>query len=556
MAAAQAWKRPELAGQPELQKLNDELHDLRLDAGFPSARAIRDQIGVDAQGYSIVNHQAVLDIFQKPELPQLGRLELIVGALAENARRSDVASEIDRFKALWKQAVREAVMQASVKPPADETASDDDDGMGGVENASTSVPEGDAQASDGRTEDKQPSEAAASSQDDKAAAQFNYAQESLKGLIINAAQALWHDKDALRIFLGVVRRSEGFARMADALEERRPANATFYGIKSREFEVDRSVARLELVTLHRFLEEQRLKRNWSFTYMEAQTGIPSDEWIRWRSHDELPRREALIAFSHMAGLPLEDYVLLLGLWDAAYEVLKAQKAADELPSEISFAEAWAMRDQATPKMWALMGVGGDRLAVHGPDLTSGTAPAFVIAGPPKSGRSTALVNTALSLLAAGNRLVLAAPKPSPLRDLADRDGVVACFTQDDIKEDELKENLAGASPDEPMVLVMDDAEVLGDCEASRLLESLLRNGFDKGIALVLGGNEDEIAVGYRWPSKAKTAHRGLLLSPQKWNAGDLIGIRTGDTISTKRVTPGRGWLHLGDGKLLPVTVPH
>ncbi|MGW1047494.1 hypothetical protein [Streptomyces sp. NPDC002547] len=71
MVAAQPWKRPELADQPLLKKLNDELHDLRLDAGFPSARAIRDRVGRDAQGYWIVTHQAVLDAFQKSDLPQL-----------------------------------------------------------------------------------------------------------------------------------------------------------------------------------------------------------------------------------------------------------------------------------------------------------------------------------------------------------------------------------------------------------------------------------------------------------------------------------------------------
>jgi hypothetical protein len=39
--------------------------------------------------------------------------------------------------------------------------------------------------------------------------------EHLKSLIISTAQELWEDKDALRAFLNVVRRSEGFAKMAD-----------------------------------------------------------------------------------------------------------------------------------------------------------------------------------------------------------------------------------------------------------------------------------------------------------------------------------------------------
>lgn len=555
MAVAQPWKRPDLDEQPELKKLNNDLHELRLDAGFPSARAIRDRIGADAEGYWIVTHQAVLDAFQKPDLPQLGRLDVIVRVLAEDARRSDVDGEVDRFKVLWKQVVRETVAQASVRPPSDTTTSVDDEH---VEDESQSFKEPREQDTKDSGEGASHESSAGTetrTDEDRASAHFNYAQESLKGLIINAAQALWDDKDALRVFLGVVRRSDGFARMVDALEERRPANATFYGVESREFEVDHSPARLELVTLHRCLDRHRLKRKWSFTDMEVQTGVSADAWIRWYTRDELPEREALVGFSHMARLTLEDHVLLLGLWDAAHDVLEARKRSAVSPPGISFDEAWATRDPATPRMWLLAGVSDDGRDVYGPDLASGTAPAFVIAGPAKSGRSTALVNTARSLLAAGTRLVLAAPKPSPLRELADRDGVLECFTQDDIKQDRLKEVLSAASPEEPVTVVMDDAEIFEECDASPLLRSLLQHGFDEGTAVVVGGDEERLGRGFRWLDKVKRAHRGLLLSPQKRNAGDLIGIRTGDSISGNHVTPGRGWLHLGDGNLLAVTVP-
>lgn len=62
--------------------------------------------------------------------------------------------------------------------------------------------------------------------------------EHLKSLIISTAQALWEDKEALGKFFAVVRRSEGFATMADTLEqsEFRPAKPTFYGVKSKEFQ--------------------------------------------------------------------------------------------------------------------------------------------------------------------------------------------------------------------------------------------------------------------------------------------------------------------------------
>ncbi|MFE2185121.1 ATP-binding protein [Streptomyces sp. NPDC059455] len=554
---AQPWKRPTLVGQPDLKKLNDELHDLRLDAGLPSARTIRDRVGKDAQDYWIVNHQAVLDTFQKPDLPQWGRLEVIVRVLAEVGGHIDVDGEVDRFKGLWKHVVRETVAQASVQPPAD-SASADDDHVDDTADHSEESTEQDTRSSGGRAAEEPPASKETPPNPDRAAAQFNYAEESLKGLILNAAQALWYDKDALRVFLGVVRRSEGFAKMADAAEERRPANATFYGVKSREFEVSRSPARLELVTLHRRLDEHRLKRKWSFTDLEEQTGVSSDAWIRWYTHDELPEREALVAFSHMAGLQMEDHVLLLGLWDAARAALKAQQRSDVLPSEISFDAAWAMRDPAAPRMWALAGVGNvgdENLTAYGPDLASGTAPAFAVVGPSGAGRSTALVTIARSLLTSGTQLVLATPRPSPLRELADRDGVVACFDQDDVGHDELEEALSGASADEPIIVVMDDAEVLGECDARRVLRNLLEHGFDEGTALVLGGDEDRLRPRYPWLDRAKRAHRGLVLSPQERHAGDWIGIKTGDSVVGSSLTPGRGWLHLGDGNLIAVTVP-
>ncbi|MFC5889720.1 hypothetical protein ACFQ0M_49025 [Kitasatospora aburaviensis] len=62
--------------------------------------------------------------------------------------------------------------------------------------------------------------------------------ENIKSLIISTVQELWDDKEALEKFLGVVRRSPGFGPMADEFGKMtvRPANATFYGVRSKEFQ--------------------------------------------------------------------------------------------------------------------------------------------------------------------------------------------------------------------------------------------------------------------------------------------------------------------------------
>ncbi|HEY1174842.1 MAG TPA: FtsK/SpoIIIE domain-containing protein, partial [Phytomonospora sp.] len=230
---------------------------------------------------------------------------------------------------------------------------------------------------------------------------------------------------------------------------------------------------------------------------------------------------------------------------------------DVLPSRISFADAWAMRDPATAAgpLWALVGVGGDELTAFGPDLAQGI-PAFVIGGPAKSGRSTVLVNMARSFLAQGVRVVLAAPRPSPLRELEGQDGVLKVFTGRDIDEDELEALVESASPEQPVVVLVDDAEVHDDCDAEDVFKRIVERGAEEGLAVVIAGDEEEICDGFSgWQVEMKKARRGILLSPQDSSAGELIGIRTNRSMVGGSVTPGKGMLHLGSGEHVTVTTP-
>ncbi|MFI9616064.1 FtsK/SpoIIIE domain-containing protein [Streptomyces sp. NPDC052023] len=230
---------------------------------------------------------------------------------------------------------------------------------------------------------------------------------------------------------------------------------------------------------------------------------------------------------------------------------------DVLPNRISFADAYAMRDPASSgsPLWALVGVGGDELTAFGPDLAQGV-PAFVIGGPAKSGRSTVLLNFARSYLAQGVRLVIAAPRPSPLRDLEGQEGVLQVFTGRDIDEDELDEVIKPATPEQPIAVLVDDAEVLDDCDAEDVFKRILQSGTEEGLAFVIAGDEEEICDGFSgWQVDAKKARRGVLLSPQDTSAGDLIGIRTTRSMVGGPIAPGKGMLHLGSGEHSTVTTP-
>ncbi|MGW5620098.1 FtsK/SpoIIIE domain-containing protein [Streptomyces olivaceus] len=243
--------------------------------------------------------------------------------------------------------------------------------------------------------------------------------------------------------------------------------------------------------------------------------------------------------------------------DAEVPRVRRPFRVDSLPSRIAFPDAWEMRDPeaSRSKLWALIGIGGDEIVGFGPDLADGV-PSFVIAGPAKSGRSTVLMNVAQSLLAQGARLVVAAPRQSPVRQLDGREGVLKVFTGDDIDEDEFEELIDEASPEEPIAVLIDDGEILEDCDAESQMKKIVSRGAERGLALVIAGDEEDVCSGFSgWQVDAKKARRGILLSPQESSSGDLIGLRISRGMVGGQVAPGKGMLHLGDGELRTVVVP-
>ena len=203
-------------------------------------------------------------------------------------------------------------------------------------------------------------------------------------------------------------------------------------------------------------------------------------------------------------------------------------------------------------MWALVGIGGDTLRAYGPDLATGM-PGFVVAGPPGSGRSTVLAAMAHSLLRTGVGVLAITPRPSPLRRLAHEGATV--LTGPELTGADLTAALAAAP--ERAVVLMDDAELLRDCPAADELRALLGAGAGSGRALVIAGDAEAVCTGFSgWQVELKKARRGLLLAPQSITEGDLIGIRLPRSVLGQPPQPGRGLLHLGDGELRVVQVPH
>ncbi|MEO3808797.1 FtsK/SpoIIIE domain-containing protein [Sphaerisporangium sp. B11E5] len=218
---------------------------------------------------------------------------------------------------------------------------------------------------------------------------------------------------------------------------------------------------------------------------------------------------------------------------------------DALPMRITATEALALAPGFTPPspLWALFGAGGDSLAPLGVDL-SGQGPAAVVAGPARSGRSSALLTAARSLLSRDTPVVVVAPRRTPLRELTGAPGVLGVLAPDG--------DLASAVGDRTRyVVIVDDAELISpDTPLGQSLEETLRTGRDGDHAVILAGTTGDLATAYRgFVAESRKPRTGLLLSIQSPADGDLFNIRL--PRGTVGGPPGRGLL-ITSGTATPI----
>ncbi|MEW2521101.1 FtsK/SpoIIIE domain-containing protein [Actinacidiphila alni] len=228
-------------------------------------------------------------------------------------------------------------------------------------------------------------------------------------------------------------------------------------------------------------------------------------------------------------------------------------AVAPLPPLVEFAEAYEkVPAELRRPMWGLLGVGGDDAGVVGVDFAQ-TAPSFLVAGPPGSGRSNTLACCAVSLLAAGTSLVVLTPRESPLRALA-RHPHVRLLDEPDPSADAVREAL-DAMPG-PRVVIVDDADLVAMGSAERILKDIAVAGRERGIGLLAAGPADSLSMGLgSWLTAAKRARRGLVLAPRNMSDGDLIGARLSISAVRSHVRAGRAWTSGPGGTALTVQVP-
>jgi DNA segregation ATPase FtsK/SpoIIIE, S-DNA-T family len=196
---------------------------------------------------------------------------------------------------------------------------------------------------------------------------------------------------------------------------------------------------------------------------------------------------------------------------------------DALPARITVAETYRLDPDFAPpsRLWAMAGAGGDELSPQGLDVAE-EGPGLVVAGPPRSGRSTTLITMARSLIAQQTPVLLIAPRRSPLRSLEGTPGVLAVLGAE-IDVDYLRATL---NPLDRYVVLVDDAEMLYNAPNSEILERIIVSGRDADHGLILAGNTRDLSSCYSgFIATARKSRCGVLVAVDTPDDGDLFGVR-------------------------------
>ncbi len=163
-----------------------------------------------------------------------------------------------------------------------------------------------------------------------------------------------------------------------------------------------------------------------------------------------------------------------------------------------------------------LGVGGEAATPVSLDLFAG-AGRLLVAGPPRSGRTTLLRSLLAQATDSGADVVVAASARSPLRVAATELGTRIVDPLDDL-------STVGSTPRTPTLLLVDDCDRFQDGPAGEALTGWLRNT-DAPLAAVVAGRSDELATSYRGlGAQARRHNCGVLLRPGPID-GELLGVR-------------------------------
>lgn len=196
---------------------------------------------------------------------------------------------------------------------------------------------------------------------------------------------------------------------------------------------------------------------------------------------------------------------------------------------------------ATQPLEAVLGVEEGDLAPVGVSLADMH---FVVVGPYRSGRSTALATLASSLREStpGLQVHLLAPRRSPLPDLDVWGSVARGIEQCEQSISALHERvLAEEGGGAPTLVVLDDGGELAESRTMGELEQLVKRGRDRDLRIAVAFETAEARHYAGWIRELRKDGHGLLLDPDLDVDGDLLGVRLPRRTNAVH-PPGRGYL--------------
>ena len=177
---------------------------------------------------------------------------------------------------------------------------------------------------------------------------------------------------------------------------------------------------------------------------------------------------------------------------------------------------------------------------------------FVVIGPYRSGRSTALHTLAAGLMRSTPGLTthLLAPRRSSLLDKDGWDSVSRGVEECEATIQELLDGILmdASDPDAPPVLiVLDDAGELSESHVASSLEMIIKRGRDAHVRIIASLETGQARHYASWIRELRKDGRGLLLDPNLDLDGELLGVRL-PRRSNAVFPPGRGYVVI-DGRV-------
>ena len=168
---------------------------------------------------------------------------------------------------------------------------------------------------------------------------------------------------------------------------------------------------------------------------------------------------------------------------------------------------------------------------------------FVVIGPYRSGRSTALATIARSLLEAtpAASAHLLAARRSPLEQMEGWATVAHGTDECDEHVTQLLDDVMGGQVDRPMVVVIDDAGELAESPCQGALEQLIKRGRDRDVRVIASLETGQARHYAAWIRELRKDSHGLLLDPNMDIDGDLLSVRL-PRKTNPQYPPGRGYL--------------